>query len=68
MQRQAQVSTVFTDTQKVKTMTKAKDEQYEKDLAQFAAWRQEEEDKAKLKEATLAKLGLTADEAAALLS
>jgi len=59
---------VYTDTQKVKTMTEQNHEQYEKDLAQFALWRQEEEDKAKLKKATLAKLGLTADELAALLS
>jgi len=49
-------------------MTEPIDEQYKQDLAQFAAWRQEEEDKAKLKKATLAKLGLTADEVAALLS
>jgi hypothetical protein len=59
---------VFTDIQKVKTMTNLENKQYEQDLAQFAAWRQEEADKAKLKEATLAKLGLTPDEMAALLS
>jgi hypothetical protein len=59
---------VFTATQKVKTMTKAKDEQYEKDLEQFAQWRKEEEDRAKLKQETIAKLGLTAEEIAALLS
>ena len=49
-------------------MTKAKDEQYEKDLEQFAQWRKEEEDRAKLKQETIAKLGLTAEEIAALLS
>ncbi len=59
---------MFTDIQKVKTMTNLENKQYEQDLAQFAAWRQEEADKAKLKEATLAKLGLTPDEMAALLS
>lgn len=59
---------MFTATQKVKTMTKAKDEQYEKDLEQFAQWRKEEEDRAKLKQETIAKLGLTAEEIAALLS
>lgn len=59
---------MFTDIQKVRTMTNSMDDQYQKDLEQFAAWRQEEEDRAKLKKATLAKLGLTADEAAALLS
>jgi hypothetical protein len=59
---------VFTAIQKVKTMTKAKDEQYEKDLEQFAQWRKEEEDRAKLKQETIAKLGLTAEEIAALLS
>jgi hypothetical protein len=49
-------------------MTKAKDEQYEKDLEQFAQWRKEEDDRAKLKEKTMKKLGLTAEEIAALLS
>lgn len=68
MQHQAQVSIAFTDIQKAKTMTESKDEQYEKDLAQFAAWRKEEEDKEKLKAATLKKLGLTADEVSALMS
>jgi len=59
---------VFTDILKVRDMTEPINEQYEKDLAQFEAWRQEEIDKAKLKAATLAKLGLTADEVAALFS
>jgi hypothetical protein len=59
---------VFTDIQKVRTMTEPVNEQYEQDLAQFAAWRQEEADKKKLKDATLKKLGLTADEVSALLS
>lgn len=68
MQRQAQVFIVCTDTQKVKTMTKAQDEQYQKDLAQFEEWRKADEERAKLKKATLDKLGLTADEVAALLS
>jgi hypothetical protein len=49
-------------------MTEPVNEQYEQDLAQFAAWRQEEADKKKLKDATLKKLGLTADEVSALLS
>jgi len=49
-------------------MTELENKQYEQDLAQFAAWRQEEADKAKVKAATLAKLGLSADELAALLS
>ncbi len=59
---------MFTDTQKVKTMTKAQDEQYEKDLAQFEQWRKDDEKRAKLKDATLAKLGLTAEEVIALFS
>jgi len=62
------VSTAFTAIQKVKTMTKAKDEQYEKDLEQFAQWRKEENDRKALKEKTMKKLGLTAEEIAALLS
>jgi hypothetical protein len=65
---QAQVFIACTDTQKVKIMTEPINKQYEKDLAQFAAWREEEENKAKLKQATLDKLGLTPDEVAALLS
>jgi hypothetical protein len=42
--------------------------QREKDLAKYAAIDKAIADRAKLKEATLAKLGLTADEIAALLS
>lgn len=56
------------DIQKVKNMTEPVNEQYEKDLAQFEAWRKADEDRAKLKQATLEKLGLSADEVAALLS
>ena len=68
MQHHAQASIECTDTQKVKPMTKQEDEQYAKDLEQFAQWRKDEADKAKAKEALLAKLGITADEAALLLS
>jgi hypothetical protein len=48
-------------------MTKQEDEQYAKDLEQFAQWRKDEAEKAKAKDALLAKLGITADEAALLL-
>ena len=67
MQHQAQVFIECTDTQKVRTMTTQDDEQYAKDLEQFAQWRKDEADKAAAKEALLAKLGITADEAALLL-
>ena len=68
MQHQAQVSIESTDTQKVKPMTKQQEEeQYAKDLEQFAQWRKDEANKAAAKEALLAKLGITADEAALLL-
>jgi hypothetical protein len=49
-------------------MTKEQEEQYAKDLEQFAEWRKDDDDKKKLKDATLKKLGLTADEVSALLS
>ena len=42
--------------------------QREKDLAKFAQIETEKADRQALKEATLTKLGLTADEVAALLS
>jgi hypothetical protein len=48
-------------------MTKQEDEQYAKDLEQFAQWRKDEIDKAAAKAALLAKLGITADEAALLI-
>lgn len=44
------------------------DAQMEADQAESAAREKYEADKAKLKEATIAKLGLTAEEVAALLS
>jgi hypothetical protein len=42
--------------------------QREKDIAKYEAIKQAEADRQALKQATLAKLGLTADEVAALLS
>jgi hypothetical protein len=52
----------------VREMTDAEFAQYEKDQADFAAQAQADADRQALKTATLAKLGLTADEVAALLS
>ena len=52
----------------VRDMTEAELAQVEIDKAETEKQRQAEADKAALKTATLAKLGLTADEAAALLS
>lgn len=52
----------------VREMTDAEFAQYEKDQANFAAQAQADADRQALKTATLAKLGLTADEVAALLS
>lgn len=49
-------------------LTVEEKEQREKDLAKFAAIKQAEAARQALKEATLAKLGLTAEEVAALLS
>lgn len=48
--------------------TEAEAEQRTKDLAKHAAQAQADADRQALKTATLAKLGLTADEVAALLS
>lgn len=48
--------------------TEAEAEQRAKDLAKHAVLAQAEQDQKALKAATLAKLGLTADEVAALLS
>lgn len=56
------------DIQKVKNMTAKDKDQYTQDLEQFEQWRKDEENKAKLKAATLAKLGLTEEEIAALMS
>jgi hypothetical protein len=52
----------------VRDMTDVELAQYEADQAEAEAQRQAEADRAALKTATLAKLGLTADEVAALLS
>lgn len=52
----------------VREMTDEEYAQYKKDQADFAAQAQADADRQALKTATLAKLGLTADEVAALLS
>ena len=52
----------------VRDMTEEELAQMKIDKAETKLQRQAEADRAALKEATLAKLGLTADEAAALLS
>jgi ribosomal 50S subunit-associated protein YjgA (DUF615 family) len=52
----------------VRDMTKEEIAQRDKDIAEMNALTKERADLAKLKTATLAKLGLTADEVAALLS
>ena len=52
----------------VREMTDAEFAQYEKDQADFATQAQADAERQALKTATLAKLGLTADEVAALLS
>jgi hypothetical protein len=52
----------------VREMTADEIAQREKDIAEFVALQKAQADRAKLKVATLAKLGLTADEVAALLS
>jgi hypothetical protein len=76
------VLTAFTATRKVKPMTKPMTQdgaevremtdeeyaQYQKDAKKAEANAKAEADRAALKTATLAKLGLTADEVAALLS
>jgi ribosomal 50S subunit-associated protein YjgA (DUF615 family) len=52
----------------VRDMTAEEIAQRDKDIAEMKALTKERADLAKLKTATLAKLGLTADEVAALLS
>ena len=52
----------------VRDMTPDEIEQRDKDVAECAAEAKAKAERAKLKTATLAKLGLTADEIAALLS
>jgi predicted secreted Zn-dependent protease len=52
----------------VREMTDEEIAQYEKDQAEFARQAQADADRQALRTATLAKLGLTADEVAALLS
>jgi hypothetical protein len=52
----------------VREMTDKEIVQYEKDQADFAEWAQVEADRQALKQKTLAKLGLSADEIASLLS
>jgi hypothetical protein len=52
----------------VREMTTKEIAQYEKDQAEFARQAQADADRQALRTATLAKLGLTADEVAALLS
>jgi hypothetical protein len=51
-----------------RTLTAKETAQREKDIAKHEAMKQAEADRQTLKAATLAKLGLTADEVAALLS
>jgi len=52
----------------VREMTDAEIAQFEKDKTEFALQAKIDSDRQTLKTATLAKLGLTADEVAALLS
>jgi hypothetical protein len=52
----------------VRDMTEDEIAQRQKDIAEIKAFEKAQADRAKLKAATLAKLGLTADEVAALLS
>ena len=59
---------ILTGESITRDMTDAELAQYEADNATAEAQRQAEADRAALKTATLAKLGLTADEVAALLS
>ena len=51
-----------------RNLTTEEKEQREKDLAKFAQIETEKANREALKQATLSKLGLTADEVAALLS
>lgn len=59
---------ILTGKSITRDMTDVELAQYQADNATAEAQRQAEADRAKLKTATLAKLGLTADEVAALLS
>ena len=52
----------------VRQMTDSEFAQYQKDQIEAAEQKQAEADRASLKQATINKLGLTADEVAALLS
>ena len=52
----------------VRQMTDSEFAQYQKDQIEVAEQKQAEADRASLKQATINKLGLTADEVAALLS
>lgn len=52
----------------VREMNEQEIAQYELDQIEFAKIAKNDQDRAQLKQATLSKLGLTADEAAALLS
>ena len=52
----------------VRQMTDSEFAQYQKDQIEVAEQKQAEADRAQLKQATIEKLGLTADEVAALLS
>ena len=52
----------------VRQMTDSEFAQYKKDQIEVAEQKQTEADRAQLKQATIDKLGLTADEIAALLS
>jgi len=52
----------------VREMTDEEHAQYKKDIKAFAQETKDAADREALKQATLAKLGLTADEVAALLS
>jgi hypothetical protein len=52
----------------VREMTDEEHAQYKKDIKAFAQEAKDAADREALKQATLAKLGLTADEVAALLS
>jgi hypothetical protein len=59
---------ILTGQTVVRDMTEAELAQHEKDAKEAKANAKAEADRAALKTATLAKLGLTADEVAALLS
>jgi len=56
------------DGDTVRAMTDLESAQYEKDQAEYASQSKVDKARAKLKQATLDKLGLTAEEVSALLS